>query len=470
MGDSSESELSKKMARKVASGTPSFSVPGLLFENGTPFSAAQFDMIDQHDAPFHVFVAKIGFTIGACDHDGWASLKTLETPVELNTEDRHYDDDPGASILEESDFAPFKPRCDVIVNAVAYAPKGQTAKTLAARLRVEQAISETKNLPPYINKSLTISGERWYIKKSAMVRLVCWPFKIVTLGLLRPNPWRLSAPQAVDTLPLRYEYAAGGQCRIDSNDEAAKRLPAKQRPGTPAATNERLAPVAVAHEACETNPLGRGYVRNWFLKAGRQKRIAAPLVTVEEIPCTARDFFNGANGKPLPAPAGLGAIGRAWQPRRSFIGQIENKPNWGDDEIPRLPVDFDFSYWNCAPQDQQCDYLNGQERFVLMNLCSPDNPATQQDKRGNTILRFALPRQSVFILAASRSEELTVLPLSLDTVIITPETSRVDLVWRASLSADGTNEASRLMHITEAEQIARLDQLVRHQWSNPDAE
>ncbi|MFZ3288077.1 MAG: DUF2169 domain-containing protein, partial [Telluria sp.] len=107
----------------------------------------------------------------------------------------------------------------------------------------------------------------------------------------------------------------------------------------------------------------------------------------------------------------------------------------------------------------------GQEQFTLVNLCSPDSPSARPDRHGNTVLRFALPRQAMFVLAANRATQLTVLPLSLDTVIINPESGRVDLVWRGCLPADGNNVESRLMHITEPEQLARLDMLVQHQWS-----
>ncbi|MES3020989.1 MAG: DUF2169 domain-containing protein [Pseudomonadota bacterium] len=448
------------------SGAPAFAVPNLLFDNRTPFAAAQFDTVDQHDAAFHVFVAKIGYTIGPCDKDGWATLKVLDTPAELNTQDRHHKDDPCASVLEESDFSPYKPRCDVIVNAVAHVPDKKPAKKLPVRLTVLPGLAHEGTSAALIDKTLVVCGERWFVRKTAVTRLMHWPLKIATLGLVRPNPWRLTAAAPMTSVPVRYELALGGECRIDSDDRASKRVQAKHRivPGTPGV------PCAIAHEACETNPIGKGFTRQWYLKAAGTSRLPAPQVGADFPACSAKLFSKGARGGELQAPSGLGVIGRAWQPRRALIGRIEERKNWDADEVPRLPADFDFGYWNCAPRDQQCAYLNGEERFVLVNLCSPDSPTTRKDKSGNTVLRFALPLQAVFVLAANLADELTVLPLSIDTVVVSPESNRIDLVWRGFLRADGNNVSSRLMHITQAEQLARLDELVRHQWSDSETD
>ena len=130
-----------------------------------------------------------------------------------------------------------------------------------------------------------------------------------------------------------------------------------------------------------------------------------------------------------------------------------------------MPDDFDYGYWNCAPADQQCPFLQGEERVTLTNLCAQDNPAARVDRHGDTVLSFELPRQAMFILAANHSNHLTVVPLLIDTVIISPETRRVDLVWRGCLDAESSLVASRLMHVTEQAQLERLALLVQHQWA-----
>lgn len=459
-------------AGKAARPAPDFAVPGIVFDNRTPYAAMRFDIIDQHETAFHVFVAKIGYTLGPCDANGLATLRELDTPARLNTQDRHDGDDPAASVLEENDFAPYKPACDVIVNAIAHAPQGKPVR------QFEVGLSMTQAPPPHgeqqaasallINKTLTICGARWFKKKRALRRLLQWPLRIITLGLARPNPWRLSAPAPVTQLPLRYEYALGGQCRIARSEPAAKRVARKHQspePALAAPTADGAPPAALAHDACQANPLGRGFTRRWFLDATRDAPLPAPQIDASGHPCDARQLWRGANGEPLPAPAGMGPVGRVWLPRRALVGHIEDREQWQPGDIPRLPPDFDFAYWNGAPLDQQCPYPSGRERITLANLCRADEPAARIDRDGNVMLRVELPRQAMFVLAINRANELTMLPLVLDTVTIAPEARRLDLVWRGCLPADGDKIESRLMHITQADQLERLRQVEQHQWS-----
>lgn len=473
----------KAPAPNTARANAGFAVPSLVFDNRTPYAAMQFDTIDQHDAAFHIFVAKIGYTLGACGADGLAPLLELDAPARLNVEDRHAGDDPSASVLEESDFAPYKPSCDVIVNAMAHAPRGEPVCAFEVGLSVMRPKPDGAPAAPeqrpgiqaaaddfLINKTLKVCGPRWFKKNAAMQRLLHWPVSIITFGMVRLNPWRLTAPTPVAQLPLRYEYALGGQCRIDRDEPAAKRVAKEHRlpeaGDTPSGSSAAGAPSqALAHDACESNPLGQGFTRHWFLDAARGERLPAPQIMAQDLPCSARQFWLGANGEPLPEPAGMGPIGRAWNPRRKLIGNIEQKPQWAPDDVPRLPPDFDFAYWNSAPLDQQCPYLLGRERFALTNLCHADSTAARLDHRGNTVLRFDLPRQAMFVLAIDRAKKLTVLPLEIDSVTIHPEARRLDLVWRGCLSADGRNVEARLMHIAEQAQIERLEQLIQHQWS-----
>lgn len=442
----------------IRAASPRPVVPGLVFDNRTPYAALQFDTLDQHGSAFHIFVAKIGYRLSAYGPDGLSILTILDEPAQLNTEDLHVDGDPAASMLEESDLAPFKPRCDVIVNAVAHAPGGIAVAQFSVGLRLDkQGAGEV-----LIKKDLVVCGKRRFKRKPKITRAAQWPLRILTLGLIHPNAWTLGRPGKLTTLPLRYEYANGGQCRIGQDEVGASRIPARNR--LPASGN------AAAHEACQGNPIGLGFTRNWYLKALRCKSVQAPQISDATQSISARQFQACANGDAELAPAGMGPVGRAWLPRRALIGHIEEKPDWGSDEVPALPEDFDYGYWNCAPADQQCPYLQGGERITLANLCDAGNPAARADQRGNTVLRFDLPSQAMFILAVNASNQLTVLPLVIDTVVISPETRRVDLVWRGCLAADPSLVEARLMHVAEHAQIDRLKQLIEHQWSGQPGE
>lgn len=408
-----------------AAGQPHFNLPNLLFDNRTSLAASQFDMVDQFGAGFHVVVARMAYTLGACGADGMASLIPLSLPAPLLTEDRHLDGDTEAGTLQESDFAPFKPRCDVIVNGAAHAPLGLAMAQFLVNLRVS---SSEKAL---IDKTLQVCGERFFRRKNMVKRLVQGCSRVATLGLLRPNPWRLSTSEKFTQLPLQYVYAVGGQCKIE-------------------------APERTQHDTCQSNPLGRGFARHWYLDAQQVNAIPAPRICYPQQPCTAEQFWQGAAGKDLPLPAGLAPIGRGWLPRRLLASSIEEKTQWDPEEVLMLPQDFDFAYWNCTPPDQQCPHLSGQEQFTLTNLCRHDHPAARADRIGNTVLRFRLPQQALFLLLADPDDKLLVLRLKIDTVVIDTDAGTVELVWRALVPTDAGQVAARLMHVTQPEQIARV--------------
>ena len=415
-------------------GTAHFNIPNLLFDNRTPHAASQFDMVDQFGEAFHVVVARMGYTLGPCDADGLASLLPMARQSPLATQDRHLDGDTQAGTVQESDFAPYKPRCDVIVNGVAHAPRGQAMPQFLVNIKVK---SEKKVL---IDKTLQVSGERAFRKKAMLTRLAQGCARVATMGLLRPNPWQLSAPVAFLQLPLRYAYAYGGQCRIEADDCNA-----------------------AAHDSCQANPLGRGFARHWYLDAKQIDEVPAPRITDASLPCTAAQFWQGAGGKELPAPAGLAVIGRGWLPRRALAGSIVVKDQWDADEVPALPEDFDFAYWNSTPPDQQCPHLAGREQFTLTNLCRHDHCSARIDPRGNTVLRFVLPEQVLCLLLADKNDQLLVWRLAIDTVLVDPEAASVELVWRAIVPADAGQVASRLLHLMEPAQIARIELLEQAQ-------
>ncbi|MDO8074177.1 DUF2169 domain-containing protein [Janthinobacterium sp. SUN176] len=415
-------------------GTAHFDIPNLLFDNRTPHAASQFDMLDQFGAAFHVVVARMGYMLGPCGADGLASLLPMARQSPLATQDLHLDDDTQAGTVQESDFAPYKPRCDVIVNGVAHAPRGQAMPQFLVNLKVQ---SEKKTL---IDKTLQVCGERAFRKKAALTRLVQGCARIATVGLLRPNPWQLSAPVAFLQLPLHYAYAYGGQCRIAADDCTA-----------------------AAHDSCQANPLGRGFARHWYLDGKHIDEVPAPRITQPSLPCTAAQFWQGAGGKELPPPAGLAVIGRGWLPRRALAGNIVVKDQWDADDIPALPEDFDFAYWNSTPPDQQCPHLAGLEQFTLTNLCRHDHRSARIDPRGNTVLRFSLPRQVLCLLLADKNDQLLVWRLAIDTVLVDPEAGTVELVWRAIVPADAGQIASRLLHVMEPAQIARIELLEQAQ-------
>ncbi len=462
----------------------------LVFTNQTDFDALRFDQIDPLGEPYHVFVMRIAYDL-VPGPSGRVRLQAVDEPALLIEEDQYLGEMNQSSVRCESDLAPYKPRCDVIVNATAHAPGGKAVRNFEVALRVRRPDSRAplprppQPLNPYmpvgqeekaawqaklaaarrtmlpgrvlIDKTLRVTGPRRFKKKFLFTRLFQGILRWGSLGLLRPNPWRLSRPGKITAQPLSYEIAWGGQARINQRDnshwasdpKAARRWqnaprPAKRLKRANRLTAEQLAlhpdtamPAAllpVAHSVCETNPLGRGHAPMWYLKASRRKTMPAPQIEYPHAPLTAEQFWRAARGKTDPEPAGFGCLGRAWQPRRRLIGAIEDKEDWAEDEYPQLPEDFDHGYWNCAPRDQQCPHLIGDEIFELTNL-SPPTQFGATDGEGNRHLAFQLPGTRPYLMLADGEGNRGAKLMDLDTVYIEPETGRVELVWRSIVTA-----------------------------------
>ncbi len=395
--------------------------------NHTPFPAQAFEAIDQYEQEFHVFVLRqtLDFSSG--------KLEYADKQAPLCVADEYFGTDYAGSPRQESDYCPYKPRCDAIVNAVAYSPGGKAVPTFPVGLIVSRG---GKRL---IEKTLRISGERFFQKRFALVRLFQWCVKWGTLSLVRLNPWRLTSPALFTSLPLRAEYSYGGQCRVDQDERAAKRVPAKHR-----LTEEQLAahPDAqgsdkkppVAHVAFDANAAGIGFATDWYLKATRCARVAAPRIEHPGAKFTAKQFWRAQksgnrNTTKLDA-AGFGIRSKLHPDRRSLVGQVDDA--FVNSSVP-LPEGFDFGIWNAAPPDQQTDFLTGGDVIELVNLCPPHTSNMFSTDRGHRILSLVLPEHESFVKLSGDGLDIY-RPLSIDTVLVEPESHALTLVWRLTLS------------------------------------
>lgn len=458
-------------------------IPPLRFDNRTPLDALHFDTIDPHDQGFHVIVAKTGFTLGPADARGYAALLPAVAPTALVTEDEHHTKDTRrSSVRRESDLAPFKPRCDVLVDAVAHAPRGVAVPQFNVGLHVQMpdqpaplperpvGLSPLQGPSPaalqawhretQAARGRRIAGER-LVGKGLTVTGECH------FGPARANGkgqrfWELSAPTPFTRLPLRYEHAWGGESRIERDAPQAAQLADADRltPAQQAGHPDRPAPAA--HQASDTNPLGAGFMTHWYLASVGPNRVTAPRISESFAPVKVETFMRGVTEQVWPEPAGLGPIGRGWRPRRDLVGHIDTDRTWAADEVPRLPPDFDFGHWNCAPIDQQTRHLEGGERVALTNLCAPDHPSAIVDAQGQTQLRFTVPQQALFLVLTFDDGRVRTERLALDTLFIAPETREVEMVWRACLPTDGDMAGlveARLHHADTPAQLARLGEV-----------
>lgn len=263
-----------------------------------------------------------------------------------------YFDEPGfSSCLYESDFAPYKPRCDVLLNGSAYAPYGQPVKEVDTRIQVAG-----------IDKTVRAVGNRlWYADARSIGKTFAEPFTV---------------------MPIHYGRAFGGLDNF-TQDETKR-------------------------DAYMENPVGRGFHRFIQDKLIHHK----PLPNTEE------------PGHPIKKPDGqyrpmaYGVVGRGWPQRARFAGTYDQQ--WVDKVFPFLPDDFDEQYFQAAPIDQQCSYLQGGEWVELHNL-TPTG-----------LTRFQLPTIDLPVVFFKKREETRHTHAVIDTLLIEPDMGRFSLVWRVS--------------------------------------
>ncbi|WP_084616350.1 DUF2169 domain-containing protein [Xenorhabdus szentirmaii] len=131
---------------------------------------------------------------------------------------------------------------------------------------------------------------------------------------------------------------------------------------------------------------------------------------------------------PSCQPAGFGIIGRPWLPRRTKAGTYDE--TWLEERHPYLPDDFDFGYWNNAPEDQQIDHPDNNIRISLFHLT----------REG--ILRVQLPGHRPFMLLRMMNGEMIPDLMYLDTLIIDSEALTLSMTYRYHAEID---ESIRLM-------------------------
>lgn len=158
------------------------------------------------------------------------------------------------------------------------------------------------------------------------------------------------------------------------------------------------------------NPVGKGAAK---LTSATGEAVQ-PLPNIEHI----NGFISSPSQTTLPA--GFGPLKAGWGDKTPLKGTYGDK--WLKENFPYFPPDFDWSYFNCAPQDQQVPYLRGDEKLFFENL-RPDLPqfsAQLPALRPRLFLKGELAEQGFF-------QEVT---LRLDSLHVDMEKRQVNLVWR----------------------------------------
>lgn len=417
------------------------------FRNLTPFDALCFSALGMDDQEYPVLVMKVGYRLLPIDgHPGQFRAKVLdEDPLPLCTADSYYGEEGASCVCEESDLAPFKPRCDVIVVGNAYAPQGQPTTTWTAGLRISAPVARPTRIDVPLPTPLS-PGERlteyqlveWQAaRQEAFKQQANAPSRHYLLDkhLRFTGPrqfsqslfggWQLTKPQPATSVPLRWEYAFGGTSVVPNPEHAV----------------DTDTPPYLLNEVCYSNPLGRGWIEKRQEDLGYHldrplRELPAPQIEPIDKPVWRLDRVKhpegelNAHGMAQVAasynnqPAGFGIVGRAWAPRLSLAGSYDE--TWQRERWPGLPRDFDFAYWNGAPIDQQIEFPPPVFRLELFNLTDPS--LTPEGS-----LCVELPGHRAFVLMRLHNGAMLPLPMLTDTLRIDTEAMTLALTHRISL-------------------------------------
>jgi hypothetical protein len=192
-----------------------------------------------------------------------------------------------------------------------------------------------------------------------------------------------SSPELFTQAPISYDLAYGG---ADFNEEE---------------------PETVATYA--DNPVGKGY---------RPIRRRSALVG-ELLPNTAEGWTPISDNDGRYKPMAFGPIGRNFSPRRRYAGTYDQ--HWLDNDAPFWPADFNYAYFQCAPDDQQLSYLRGGEEVELHNLTADGH------------CHFRLPHRTMPVTFFPHRGEDVQREGVCDTLMLEPDFRRFTMSWRVAL-------------------------------------
>jgi uncharacterized protein YjbI with pentapeptide repeats len=120
-----------------------------------------------------------------------------------------------------------------------------------------------------------------------------------------------------------------------------------------------------------------------------------------------------------PTPAGFGPINPAWPPRNGKLGKEYGRA-YRDKRAPFYAEDFDWTYFQAAPADQQLvGYLRGDEEIVLQNL----HPTA-------AVLAARLPGTRIRVFVNDVNGLFREVRMNLDTLFVDPDAQTLYLTWR----------------------------------------
>ncbi len=318
----------------------------MQIENGTPFRHFVFPQVDKERRERACVLIKAEYQIvprTTCQ------LKPDAPPVVFT--DQYYGDPKSSSLRVASDLAYYKPCTDIVfVDPVGVTPGGEMSRQWQVAVNIGR-----------ISFKGEIFGPRhWY--RSLTGR------------------WRLSEPEHVDSVPIRFENAFGGK-----TDGWVFR----------------------------ENPVGVGFCPANELAKSREVRAPQCCWNASDVV-----HLNGSN---LRRPFGLTPISPGWLPRLKYAGTFDE--SWKSNDWPNWPNDFLDSFFLFAPEHLQYPgFVRGGEHVTLDGF-----------SRERTI-DFYLPEVEDLMFRGFFSNNKRIeKELHLDSVIIDLNGMSIQLCWRTSV-------------------------------------
>ncbi|WP_437878069.1 DUF2169 domain-containing protein [Sorangium sp. So ce513] len=142
-----------------------------------------------------------------------------------------------------------------------------------------------------------------------------------------------------------------------------------------------------------------------------------------------------------PAPACFAPVAATWGERLKKIGSYGER--WRRTRWPFFPDDFDWTFFNAAPPEQQIAYPQGDEAFELWSV-RPEGEVVRGRLPG---LRVRVFKQATEKAGGGFSE----VPMRLDTVWFDADALRLVLVWRGLLDVadEDASEIASLFVLSE---------------------
>jgi len=198
-------------------------------------------------------------------------------------------------------------------------------------------------------------------------------------------------------------------------------------------------------EPFTTLPLNYQYTALYNKYAEQQTKLDLRNIVKHQLPLPnvqPNSFSEKYTSSVCYEPHGFAPIRRSWEQRTEKMGSYGG--NYLSDFWPWFPENFDWRYFNAAPEDQQLDgYLHGDEKLYFENL-HPQHAQYHAHLPGLRVRCFLNE-------AEHHLKHYREIPMNLDTLWVDMENEKLVLVWRgvAQVNSEDYEEIQQAQLVME---------------------